>query len=110
MNDLKAQPILHGEVRVKRASNQEGRGLAEQGLGVIQATVFTLIGADGKPFASPVKGALGGHRQTKIYGRLDCRVALRHVANGTYQKSRVFFADAETALAAGYRACKVCAP
>jgi methylphosphotriester-DNA--protein-cysteine methyltransferase len=71
---------------------------------------FPLIGADGRAFASPVKGVLGGNRGTRIYGRLDCRVALRHVANGTYQRNRVFFADAETARAAGYRACKVCRP
>lgn len=69
---------------------------------------FTLIGADGRPFASPVKGTLGGHRRTKVFGRLDCPVALRHVANGTYRKNRVFFADADVAQTAGYRACRVC--
>ncbi|MCU0832043.1 MAG: metal-binding protein [Rhizobiaceae bacterium] len=100
MTGLIAQTILHGEVRAQRASNHEGRGPA----------AFTLTGADGQLFASPIKGALGGHRATKIYGRLDCRAALRHVANGTYQKNRVFFADAATAIAAGYRACKVCKP
>jgi methylphosphotriester-DNA--protein-cysteine methyltransferase len=72
--------------------------------------MFTLTGADGRPFASPVKGMFGGHRRSKIYGRLDCRVALRHVANGTYRKNRVFFADAATAIAAGYRACRMCRP
>jgi methylphosphotriester-DNA--protein-cysteine methyltransferase len=71
---------------------------------------FILIGADGRPCESPMKGALGGHRRTKIYGRLDCASALRHVANGNYQKNRVFFADAATARAAGYRACKACRP
>lgn len=71
---------------------------------------FTLLDAAGRPVESAVKGVLGGNRRTKIYGRLDCRVALRHVANGTYQKNRVFFADAATARAAGYRACKVCRP
>jgi methylphosphotriester-DNA--protein-cysteine methyltransferase len=71
---------------------------------------FSLIGADGAALASPVKGVFGGNRRTRVYGRLDCRVALRHAVNGTYQKNRVFFADAETARAAGYRACKVCRP
>jgi hypothetical protein len=71
---------------------------------------YPLIGADGIAYDSLIKGTLGGHRGSKIYGRLDCRGAKRHLANGTYQKSRVFFADAETAIAAGYRACKQCKP
>jgi methylphosphotriester-DNA--protein-cysteine methyltransferase len=71
---------------------------------------YRLLGADGKPYDSLTKGALGGHKGSKIYGRLDCRGAKRHLANGTYQKSRVFFADEATALAAGYRACKQCKP
>jgi methylphosphotriester-DNA--protein-cysteine methyltransferase len=71
---------------------------------------FTLIGADGRAFASEVPGTLGGHRRTKIYGRLDCPGALRWIAKGHYVSHRVFFADAATARAAGYRACKVCRP
>ncbi|WP_222871975.1 hypothetical protein [Nonomuraea sp. PA05] len=31
--------------------------------------VFTLIGADGRPYASPVPGTLGGHRRARLYGR-----------------------------------------
>lgn len=69
---------------------------------------FTLIGADGKPFSSPVKGALGGNRRTRVYGHMDCKAAGRSLAAGTYQKSRVFFADEATALAAGYRPCGSC--
>lgn len=69
---------------------------------------FRLVGADGRAFDSPVKGTLGGHRGTKVYGRLDCPSALRAVAKGTYQKNRVFFADEMTARAAGYRPCAVC--
>jgi hypothetical protein len=71
---------------------------------------YRLIGVDGKAYDSPVKGQLGGHKGSKIFGRLDCWGAKRHLANGTYQKSRVFFADEATALAAGYRACKQCKP
>lgn len=71
---------------------------------------YTLIGADGRPFASDVPGTLGGHRRSKIYGRLDCAGALRWIARGHYVRHRVFFADAATARAAGYRACKVCRP
>ncbi len=55
---------------------------------------YRLIGADGRPYESRTKGTLGGHRRSKIYGRLDCPGALRVLARGnTYQKSRVFFAD-----------------
>jgi methylphosphotriester-DNA--protein-cysteine methyltransferase len=70
---------------------------------------YRLIGADGRPFDSATKGTLGGHRRSKIYGRLDCPGALRAIVRGnTYQKSRVFFADEATAIAAGYRPCAVC--
>jgi methylated-DNA-[protein]-cysteine S-methyltransferase len=71
---------------------------------------WTLIGADGKPYESATPGTLGGHRRSKGYGRLDCRAALRWIAKGHYVKHRVFFADEETAVAAGYRPCAVCMP
>lgn len=71
---------------------------------------WTLIGADGRPYESPVPGTLGGHRRSKGYGRLDCAAALRWIAKGHYVRQRVFFADEETAVAAGYRPCAVCMP
>lgn len=71
---------------------------------------YRLIGADGREYLSPTPGALGGHRRTKGYGRLDCRVALSWIAKGHYVKHRVFFADEATAIAAGYRPCAVCMP
>ena len=71
---------------------------------------FTLIGADGKPYDSPVKGEFGGHSGTRVYGLMTCKTAARYVAAGTYQKSRVFFADEAIALAAGYRPCGSCMP
>jgi methylphosphotriester-DNA--protein-cysteine methyltransferase len=75
----------------------------------VSEKTYRLIGADGQPYDSPTKGTLGGHRRSKIYGRLDCPGALRVLARGnTYQKSRVFFADEATAIAAGYRPCAVC--
>lgn len=75
-----------------------------------QARTYRLIGADGKPVLSPVKGTLGGWRTGKLYGRLDCPSALRQIAGGrgTYEKARVFFADEATAIAAGYRPCSRC--
>ncbi|WP_433561484.1 Ada metal-binding domain-containing protein [Nocardia sp. CA-151230] len=69
---------------------------------------YTLLGADGRPYASRTPGGLGGHRRLKIYGRLDCPAALRALARGGYTAHRVFFADEATAVAAGYRPCAVC--
>ena len=57
-----------------------------------------------------IRGTIGGHRGTKIYGRLDCPSALRAIANGGYVQYRVFFADEGDAVAAGYRPCAVCMP
>src|SRR5207245_1866531 len=36
--------------------------------------------------------------------------ALRAIARGGYVKNRVFFADEQTAIAAGYRPCAACLP
>jgi methylphosphotriester-DNA--protein-cysteine methyltransferase len=55
-------------------------------------------------------GTLGGHRGTRIYGRLDCPAALRAIARGGYVSQRVFFLDERQARAAGYRPCAVCLP
>ena len=55
-------------------------------------------------------GTLGGHRATRIYGRLDCPSALRAIERGGYVKHRVFFADEAEAIAAGYRPCARCLP
>ena len=71
---------------------------------------YQLIGKDGKPYESAAPGTLGGHRATRIYGRLDCPSALRALANGGYAMNRVFFADEATAVAAGYRPCARCLP
>ncbi|WML34535.1 Ada metal-binding domain-containing protein [Clostridium sp. OS1-26] len=71
---------------------------------------YSLIGADRQPYESRTKGKFGGHRKNKLYGRLDCPSALRAIAKGYYVKYRVFFADEETAIAAGYRPCAVCMP
>ena len=71
---------------------------------------YLLLGPDGRPVPSAVPGALGGHRGSRVYGRLDCRTAARALAAGGYARWRVFFADEETARAAGYRPCAVCLP
>ncbi|MDE6788449.1 MAG: metal-binding protein [Ruminococcus sp.] len=69
---------------------------------------YRLIGKDGKEYLSDLPGTLGGHRKLKIYGRLDCPSSLRHIAKGNYVRYRVFFADEETAVAAGFRPCGIC--
>lgn len=70
--------------------------------------MYKLIGKDGIPYFSETKGLFGGHRQLKIYGLMDCPSALRHIEQGNYIKHRVFFADEETAISAGYRPCGIC--
>lgn len=69
-----------------------------------------LIGRDGRSYRSGSPGTLGGHRRTRIYGRLDCPVALRAIARRGYVRHRVFFAEEEAAIAAGYRPCARCLP
>ena len=71
---------------------------------------YTLVGPDGRPYQSSRPGTLGGHRRGRLYGRLDCAVALRAIRRGGYVTPRVFFADQQTAIAAGYRPCAVCMP
>jgi Metal binding domain of Ada len=71
---------------------------------------YTLLGADGRPYQSDMPGTYGGHRRGKRYGRLNCPSALRAIARGRYVRHRVFFADEQTAIAAGYRPCAVCLP
>jgi hypothetical protein len=72
--------------------------------------VYRLIGADGRPYMSDRPGTLGGYLRgnRRIYGRLDCPGALRHIARGHYVAHRVFFADEAAAVAAGFRPCAVC--
>lgn len=77
---------------------------------VLPPKLYRLIGPDGHPYLSEQPGTLGGHRRNKLYGRLDCPSALRWLAKGHIVRHRVFFADEETAIAAGYRPCAVCLP
>ncbi len=77
---------------------------------MVETRTWTLVGPGGRPYASAVPGTLGGHRRGRIYGRLDCRSALRAIARGGYAPQRVFFADEASAIAAGYRPCAVCMP
>ncbi|MCM3766956.1 Ada metal-binding domain-containing protein [Neobacillus niacini] len=76
----------------------------------IKFKTYTLMGADKQSYLSDKPGTYGGHRKSKIYGRMDCSAALRAIEKGGYVKNRVFFADEETAIAAGFRPCGVCLP
>lgn len=71
---------------------------------------YTLLDANERPYESAVPGTLGGHRRSRIYGRLDCPSALRAIDRGGYVRQRVFFPDEATARFAGYRPCSVCMP
>ena len=71
---------------------------------------WTLVGPDCEPYASDQPGTLGGHRLSRIYGRLNCPAALRAIASGRYVVQRVFFLTEDHARAAGYRPCGVCLP
>ncbi|MCD8215195.1 MAG: metal-binding protein [Clostridiales bacterium] len=72
--------------------------------------MYKLLDADGNVYLSETPGEFGGNKKLKIYGRLDCYSALSAIKRfpGSYEKSRVFFADEKTALAAGYRPCGNC--
>lgn len=67
---------------------------------------YKLTAPDGTIYESETPGLLGGYRRRKIYGTLDCPSANRTLE--TYAKSRVFFADENVAIAAGYRPCAKC--
>ncbi len=71
---------------------------------------YKLLNANGEIYLSDTPGIFGGNGKLKIYGRLDCYSALSTIKRfpGSYEKSRVFFADEKTALAAGYRPCGNC--
>jgi methylphosphotriester-DNA--protein-cysteine methyltransferase len=75
----------------------------------MERRTYSLLGPDGLVYQSAIKGALGGHRRSKVYGRLNCPGAARALARGgPYARFRVFFADETTAVAAGYRPCWLC--
>lgn len=69
---------------------------------------YKLLGADGKFYFSDTPGTFDGWTKGKIYGRLDCPKTKSELERGHLQKTRVFFKDEETAIAAGYRPCYFC--
>jgi hypothetical protein len=72
---------------------------------------YRLIDETGCAYESPTPGTVGGHRRSRIFGRLDCPNALRWLAKGYYAPyHRVFFRNEKAARGAGYRACAICMP
>ena len=69
---------------------------------------YKLRAADGTTYLSATPGELGGYKPKRIYGRLDCSSANRHLKIGGYADHRVFFADESVAIAAGFRPCGKC--
>lgn len=74
------------------------------------AKQYTLMAADHSLYRTRTPGKFGGYWPKRIYGRLDCPNALRHLENGHYRDQRVFFADEAAAAAAGFRPCSKCLP
>ena len=68
---------------------------------------YRLLAEDGSTYESPLPGQLGGNSKARIYGQFTCSAANAALAKG-YALHRVFFADEESAIAAGYRPCGRC--
>ena len=71
---------------------------------------YTLLGRDGRPYASEGQGGARRRRAARrVYGTMDCPVcAVAACGRGFEPKHRVFFLDEETAIAAGFRPCGAC--
>ena len=69
--------------------------------------MYTLLTPKGF-IKSRKRGTLGGNSSLRIYGKLDCRSALRWIEKGFYINHRVFFIDEKTAKECGYRPCAIC--
>jgi methylphosphotriester-DNA--protein-cysteine methyltransferase len=69
---------------------------------------YFLLSSDNKTFESLEKGTLGGNKKLKIYGKLDCKSALRYIEKGFYINNRVFFKNEKEARKSGYRPCGIC--
>ena len=68
---------------------------------------YHLLQPDGTLRESATAGTLGGNSTLQIYGRLDCARAVAALPLG-YARHRVFFADEDAAILAGYRPCARC--
>ena len=71
---------------------------------------YRLTAPDGSTYLSETPGEYGGNRKQRVYGTLTCGSARssRKRWPEALLAHRVFFADEEAALAAGYRPCGSC--
>ena len=66
---------------------------------------FYKIVKDGQVIQTKTPGKYVGWMRGKIFGRLDCKTGMR-----MKKENRVFFANWQDAISAGYRPCKNCKP
>lgn len=52
--------------------------------------LYKLIDKNDKQYLPKLPCTLGGQRKLIIYGRLDCSLAFRYLANGKYTEYRIF--------------------
>lgn len=76
----------------------------------LKSKPYILTDKYGKQYLSFNKGKFGGNKRQGIYGKLDCKSANRYIKKGGYVQQRVFFANEEDAISAGYRPCGICMP
>lgn len=76
----------------------------------LKSKPYILTDKYGKQYLSSDKGKLGGNKRQRIYGKLDCKSANRYIKKGSYVQQRVYFANEEDAISAGYRPCGICLP
>jgi methylphosphotriester-DNA--protein-cysteine methyltransferase len=71
---------------------------------------YRLTAPDGSSYTSGTPGKYGGNRKQKVYGRMDCGSArsTRKRFPRAFLGHRVFFADEDAAIAAGFRPCGSC--
>ena len=76
----------------------------------METKMYKLLDEYGQEYLSTEKGTIGGNGKGKVYGRLDCPMAIRTIKQygNAYTDYRVFFKDEATASAAGYRPCGNC--
>lgn len=82
----------------------------KQATRIYQGKKFKLIDSNGQLYFSDTPGSIGGNKNLKIYGRLDCPSAKKWIEKRYYVNNRVFFENEEIAILAGYRPCAVCMP
>jgi metal binding Ada-like protein len=105
-----AEEVAAGAVAAETVTGRTVAGGTVTGRTALGGKRYTLLDVHGQPYRSAMPGTFGGHRGAKLYGRLDCASARRAIEAGGYVTSRIFFADEQTAVAAGYRPCAVCLP